>query len=64
MSQAGSQGGCLLGGQRNLDPNHTPPYTVGQPLELWDTTDGQVEETLKKEQISAWTPQIGKFIQK
>lgn len=32
MSQAGSQSGCLPSSQRNLDPNHTPPYTVGQPL--------------------------------
>ena len=32
MSQAGSQGGCLLSGQRNLDANHTPPYTVRQLL--------------------------------
>lgn len=40
MSQAGSQSGCLPSNQRNLDPNHTPPYTVRQLLK-WTVRHGR-----------------------
>lgn len=65
MSQAGNQSGCLPSNQRNLDPNHTPPYTSDSHWSgLWDTTDVQVKEMLKKEQVSAGIPQFAKMIQK
>lgn len=37
MSQAGSRSGCLPTGQREPDPDHTPPRSAGQPLK-WTVT--------------------------
>lgn len=37
VSQAGSRSGCLPTGQREPDPDHTPPRSAGQPLK-WTVT--------------------------
>lgn len=57
MSQAGSRGGCLQSGQRNLDANHTPPYTNGQPLK-WTVRDDRCMRrgNTKKRAGFRWNP--------
>lgn len=55
MSQAGSQGGCLLSVQRNIDGDRTPPYTIWQPLRHDRRTTGG---NTKKEHVSTGDAQI------
>lgn len=66
MSQAGSQGGCLPTGQRDPDPDHTPPCSAGQPLEWTVRHDRRTRKgnalTITRKYRSPQAPCILQFV--